>query len=116
MSKTIANLTLPLVTKEIENVLDSYHYHPYRQAFAIPQLREQLVAYVLNSVPACYAMVEEHSEIESHSDVVPRPLREQLRLVVTDGIERLIADNAEWVDHHIPTEMNAASAPSSWFG
>ena len=57
MSKTIANLTLPLVSLEIENVLDTYHYHPYRQAFAIPELREKLTAYVLNCVPACYAML-----------------------------------------------------------
>ncbi|MBD2096681.1 hypothetical protein H6F90_16225 [Trichocoleus sp. FACHB-591] len=116
MSKTIANLTLPLVSLEIENVLDTYHYHPYRQAFAIPELREQLIAYVLNCVPACYAMIEEHSDLEADPTLVPRPLRDRLRLMVREGIERLVEENADWVSHHIPPEINSGSAPSSWFG
>lgn len=115
MSKTIANLTLPLIAKEIETVLDTYHYHPYRQAFAIPELREQLVTYVLNGVPTCYAVIEEQGELDNQQ-VIPRPMRERMRLVVIEGIEQLISENADWVDHHIPSDLDAAYAPSSWFG
>lgn len=115
MAKTIANLTLPLITKEIETVLDTYHYHPYRQAFANPELRQQLVSYVLNTTPACYAVVDKNSELDSHQ-VMPRPMRERLHFIVVEGIEQLMAENAEWVNHHIPTEPSSAYAPSSWFG
>ncbi len=90
--------------------------HPYRQAFAIPELRDQLIAYVLNCVPACYAMIEEHSELEADPALVSCSLRDRLRLMVVEGIERIVEENADWVSHHIPSELNPGCAPSNWFG
>ncbi|MEP0803815.1 hypothetical protein NDI37_06480 [Funiculus sociatus GB2-A5] len=48
MSKTIANLTLPVVVQEIEKVLGTYTAHPYQKAFSIPELRQKLIVYVLS--------------------------------------------------------------------
>ncbi len=117
MSKTVVNLTLPLIVEEIESVLDHHHYHPYRQAYATPELRQRLIAHVLNTVPACYAMVE-YSQGENFPDphVVPRNLRHKLHAAVINGIEQLIEENADWVSHHIPQETNPGYAPSCWFG
>lgn len=117
MTKTIRNLALPLVMEEIENVLDSYHYHPYQQAYATPDLRQQLIAYVLNNVPAFYAMVEEGSDIENFDpNLIPHSIRHQLREVVVEGIQYLSEKNADWICHHVPQDLNAGLAPSSWFG
>jgi hypothetical protein len=117
MPKTIQNLAIPLVIQEIENVLDSRHYHPYRQAYAIPELRQQLVTHVLNSAPACYAMVEE-TDGESELDVslVPEVLRIQLRSIVVTRMQQVLEENSAWIDHHLPQETGAGFTPSSWFG
>ena len=56
MSATIVNLTVPIVTEEIENVLCRYPHHPYQQAFAIPDLRQKLLVYVLSRVPNQYTV------------------------------------------------------------
>lgn len=48
MSKTIANLTLPVVVQEIAKVLGIYTDHPYQKAFSIPELRQKLIVYVLS--------------------------------------------------------------------
>ena len=48
MSKTIANLTLPVVVQEIEKVLGTYTDHPYQKAFSMPELRQKLIVYVLS--------------------------------------------------------------------
>ena len=116
MSKTITNLTLPLVVKELESILDSDHYHSYRNAFAIPELRERLVANVLNRIPACYAMIEDNYNMESNDTIVPSTLRMQLQIAVVEEIEHTVEENADWVNRHIPQETNSGFAPSDWFG
>jgi hypothetical protein len=116
MSKTITNLTLTLVAEEIETVLDAYHYHPYRQAFAIPELRQELIAYVLSSVPACYALVDETEMPRADAGMMPGAIRSQLQSAIADGVERLVEEHSDWVSHHIPQEINAAYTPSDWFG
>lgn len=117
MSRTITNLALPLVIEEIETVLDRHHYHPYRQAYATPELRQQLIAYVLNTVPAFYAMVDDDGNAAiADIEIVPSTIRQRMHSAVMEGIERILEDNAAWVSQHIPEEQNAACAPSSWFG
>lgn len=54
MSKSIVNLTIPWVVAEIEQVLETYPHHPYQQAFANPDLRQELIAYVLTRIHNVY--------------------------------------------------------------
>jgi hypothetical protein len=51
MSSELTNLTLPAVIQEIEDVLYEYPEHPYQSAFSIPELRQKLIAHILNHVP-----------------------------------------------------------------
>ncbi len=51
MTRTIVNLLELEVSKEIEAVLSTYSNHPYQQAFAIPDIRQELIAYVLSRAP-----------------------------------------------------------------
>lgn len=48
MPNTELNLAQQLVISKIENVLDDYPAYPYQQAFTIPNLRQELINYVLN--------------------------------------------------------------------
>ncbi|AFZ18846.1 hypothetical protein [Allocoleopsis franciscana] len=59
MSKQLVNLTLPVVTEEIENILETYPAHPYQQVFSAAGLRQDLIAYVLSRVPNTYTVIEE---------------------------------------------------------
>lgn len=116
MSKTIENLTIKVLLGEIEDILDRYHYHVYRPVFAIPEVKQQLMANVLNRVPACYALVEEGNGYHAGFAIIPHSIRTQLHQVVIEEIEKLVEDQSEWIIHHIPQESNPAFAPSSWFG
>lgn len=43
MEKTLVNLTLAVVTEEVENILDSYPRYPYQEAFSPSGLRQDLI-------------------------------------------------------------------------
>ena len=59
MSLKIVNLTLLLVTEELESILGNYPAYPYRQAFTSSKLRQKLMAYVLSRIPNIYTVIEE---------------------------------------------------------
>jgi hypothetical protein len=107
MSKTIVNLTMPVIVEEIENILDSYQHHPYQEAFRIPDLYQELMAYVLSRVRSRYAVVDEHdrSVIASQSRLVP--LEEKLRIesVIYDGIQHVF-DIIWKTDQHLSVKRH----------
>ncbi|NJL36401.1 MAG: late competence development ComFB family protein [Leptolyngbyaceae cyanobacterium RM2_2_4] len=118
MSKTIVNLTLPVVIEEAEDVLDSYPYHPYQQAFSIPDLRKKLISYVLCRVPGVYTVVEEDDQAMMNPKSLCNSLEQRIQIenLIRQGIEHILRENMDWVDRHIPQETNPAFAPSNWFG
>lgn len=92
MPKTIVNLTMPVIVEEIENILDNYQHHPYQEAFRIPDLYQELMAYVLSRVRSRYAVADEldRSEIAARSSRLV-PLEEKLHIesVIYDGIQHV---------------------------
>jgi hypothetical protein len=113
----VANQILPQIRREIENALDTYSHHPYRQAFATPELRDRLIAYVLNRVPADNITVAGLPNWQANSaEEVPRLSKQQLQVTITAGIHDLMLENADWINQHIPSQTQANFAPSSWFG
>jgi len=77
MHKTLVNLTLAVVTEEVENILETYPKHPYQQAFAPSGLRQDLIAYVLSRIPNTYTAIES-SESASNQTIQVRCSSEQL--------------------------------------
>lgn len=116
----ITNLNLPIVAEQIENVLDNYPHHPYRQAFAAPHLRQKLLAYVLSQVPAAYQVLGDESTpeqtgfLEKEKCSADEP--SYIEALVRKGIQHILRENAEWASRHIPEEVNPSDAPSHWFG
>ncbi len=119
MSKTIVNLTMPFIVEKIEQILDNHPYHPYQQAFANPDTRQTLIAYVLSRVPSSYIAVDE-GEQQHCMDSVPLhySLRDALHLerIICEGIMQIMTDASEEVSHHIPEEVDPGLSPSHWFG
>jgi len=117
MAKTIVNATLPIILAEIETVLETYPDHPYQQAFAIPDLRQALIADVLTRVASCYVTVEQ-SQAEA---AVIRPSASDLELshlqtLIHAAIQRVLEQQADQVQHQIPDVANSGRTASDWFG
>lgn len=115
MTKTIVNLTLPVVVDQIETALKDYPYHPYQQAFAIPDLRQRLIAYVLSRISNYYTVLEE-GENSTYSNNCSSDRILQIKNIVTQGIHDILQQYWEWSDRHIPSEIESGLAPSHWFG
>lgn len=106
---------VPQIQKEIETALDNYPYHPYRRAFASPELRCQLVTYVLRYIPMI-AFENLGSSNIPEAAIADFSLRQTIKSTVREGINNLMIKNADWITHHIPCLSQPDGAPSSWFG
>jgi isocitrate lyase len=120
MTAQIVNLTYYTIVREIDAILDTYPYHPYRQAFANPDLRRRLITYVLNRVNNQYATVDQDSALAS--DRMQSNLSfeqwKQLETCIHQGIQHLFYDHLDWIEHHVPdVDVDQAQlGPSHWFG
>jgi hypothetical protein len=118
MSTKIINLNLSAVRHEAAVVLESYPHHPYQQAFSIPALRQQLVSFVMNHLPAHFEVMDETETdtIDWNHNPVLAEQRAYIDEILRQGIERVLQDNADWIKTHIPTSVSAGLSSSTWFG
>ncbi|BAU11637.1 hypothetical protein LEP3755_21370 [Leptolyngbya sp. NIES-3755] len=116
MSKTIVNLTQHSMMQAIERALEQCPHYPHQQAFAQPDLRQQLLVWVLNRVPNVFMLHESPEATPMPSD--PSNCREQqscIDFVVRQGIQEILTQNQQEIDHCLPDE-DARLAASHWFG
>jgi hypothetical protein len=104
MLEELINLTLPVVIKEIEDVLDEYPEHPYQSAFAIPKLRQQLIAQVLSQVPNYYTIEGAQTPFNNSKVHHSSLLQEQLRMemIIRGSILHILRENAAWLSSRLP--------------
>jgi hypothetical protein len=115
MTKVITNITLITVKEQVEKVLETYPDRPYQQAFAIPQLRQKLIAYVLSRVANCYTVVEEGEETNNKLAYCDADKRSTIETLVSQGIGQVLNQEPDYI-HYIPEEIDPGYAPSDWFG
>ncbi|MBE9005599.1 hypothetical protein IQ259_11220 [Fortiea sp. LEGE XX443] len=124
--KTVVNLTRESVVSEIESVLDTYAYHPYQETFAIPELRQELIVFVLSHIP-CFYNVEFDREFPLQKIIkdcpvdekFPRsPLEQKLHLqnLIHQGIFSIMQDKSDWINNHLCDIVEPGCEPSHWFG
>lgn len=118
MLRTVVNLTQQQLIGEIESALDTYPYHPYQQAFAIPDLRQELVSYVLNRIPCDYGITNEHKVPLLNYKFHRGCLEEQLQIqsLIQQGIYSILEENSDWAISHLPKTVQCSFEPSHWFG
>ena len=118
MVKTLINLTQPAVIAEIETVVDSYPYHPYRQAFANPDLRQDLIAYVLSRIPCTYSAIDEQNLPLLNYKLSRSYLEQKLQLenLIHQRICCILQEKSDWINCHIPEPFHCNLEPSHWFG
>lgn len=123
--QTVVKLTPESVLGEIESVLDTYPYNPYQQAFAISDLREELISFVLSRIPCLYSTTEDKSLPVYQLDQecllnfkLPRsPLEQTLYLqnLIHQGIYSIMKEKSDWISDRLET-VQVDSQPSYWFG
>jgi hypothetical protein len=103
MLPRIINLTLLLVIKEIEDILEDYPEDPYQVAFSIPELRQKLILHVLNQLPSYYAILEEDQELPSNPKSLYSSLEEKvcMEILIRESIVELFRENADSISCHI---------------
>ncbi len=117
MSVTITNLTLHIISEEIDAALDSRRYQNNGITTQNSSIREQLRTYVLKKVQPCYAVISENDRENSPRNLIPHQLRHQVKSAVREKLRELLAED-NWYQSNpaSPLEVDANHAPSSWFG
>lgn len=98
MGYKIANLTLPMVTEEVEEILQDYPRYPYQVAFSIHKLRQLLIAAVLSQIPNEYTVIEDTEELSIQHQNYHSPLQKRLHreMIIRQSIVDILRKNAEW--------------------
>ncbi|MEG3844688.1 hypothetical protein [Microcoleus sp. herbarium14] len=115
MQKNLVNITLAVVTEEVEIILESYPKHPYQQAFSPSGfLRQDLIGYVLSRVPNRYTAID--SESVPNQRVQFRCSSEQLLHIenlIHTGI-RDVLHSYEKIDYRLREHIKSGSRVASW--
>jgi hypothetical protein len=103
MLPRIINLTLLLVIKEIEYILEDYPEDSYQVAFSIPELRQKLILHVVNQLPSYYAILEEDQELPSNPKSLYSSLEEKvcMEILIRESIVELFRENADSISCHM---------------
>jgi hypothetical protein len=121
--KTVVKLTQECVIGEIESMLHTYPYQPYQQVFAIPDLRQQLISFVINHLPGFDSRVSESQQDNSLNETVNHklsrnPLEQKLHLqnLIHKGIFSVMQAEADFISKHLCEAVHPGYQPSNWFG
>jgi hypothetical protein len=119
MTKTIVNITITLVLKHLENILETYPHHPYQEAFANPDIRQTLIAYILSRIPNQYITLDQAEKPELFcSESLYRSLEttSHIESIIHEGIEKVLHEQVENVHRYIPEAVDPGLVASHWFG
>lgn len=109
MTTEIINLTHQAVHQAIDDVLEQYPSHPHQQAFAHPELRQQLIVQVLNQSPNRFVLVENSPEAEqSVTDEVSQVLSDDsadIKSMIQQEIEQIMQERTDWIRQHVPEQQ-----------
>ncbi|WP_016952754.1 hypothetical protein [Anabaena sp. PCC 7108] len=124
--KTAIKLTHKSVIGEIESVLDTYPYQPYQQVFAIPDLRQELVSFVINRLPGFYSetsdsqtpLADDKKDSCLNHKLSRNPLEQQLHLqhLIHQGIFSIIQEKGDSISRQLCETVQLGCQPSHWFG
>jgi len=119
MTKTLVNLTITVVLKKLEKILETYPHHPYQEAFANPDIRQTLIAFVLSRVPNQYITLDEEEKPELFcSESLCRSLEatSHIESIIHEGIDKVLCEESENVHRYIPEAVDPGLVASHWFG
>lgn len=117
MSKVVRNTTFPAVSERIERVLETYADYPFQHAFANPDNRQQLIAFVLNRTQNIYVAIDENDSL-SHVDstsLCPE-VRLQIDAIIHQGIHCVLEQCCDAPEYQFADKEDSGLVASHWFG
>lgn len=111
MARTIVNLTASAIAQEIERVLKTYPEYPYQQTFAISQLHQKLITYVVGQVSSCYAVIDRSKQPSISFKPLPSSLDAGLDIeaLIRQAIEHIVSNNLDYVNRQISQRDDPAN-------
>ncbi|NEP50154.1 MAG: late competence development ComFB family protein [Moorea sp. SIO3C2] len=107
MAETLVHLTTPIVIQEIENVLAKYPEFPYQDVLSQSNIRQDLIAYVLNRIPNNYEAVD---KIEASSKTQKlQQLSSEQKLYLENWIHTGIYNILHWDNFPMPQTFTSRS-------
>ena len=105
------NRIVPIVLTEIESILADYPHYPYQLAFSMPELRQKLIAHVLNHLPNTYTEYKNKKELSRAIQPTSFPWEARIRLenLIRGSIYHVLRENADWVSNHLPQPESLTS-------
>lgn len=105
------NRIVPIVVTEIESVLADYPQYPYQLAFSMPELRQKLIAHVLNHLPHSYTAFKNKKELSRPIQPTSFPWEARIRLenLIRGSIYHVLRENADWVSRNLPQHDSLTS-------
>lgn len=93
MSKKLLNLTLVVVTKELDLLWEHSPLPTHTNLFNQQDLRQQLIEYVLNRIPNIYSVVEELStnQIDYQLLSYSPSAQQQIKTLIHQGFKQVFA-------------------------
>ena len=115
MQKNLVNITLAVVTEEVEIILESYPKYPYQEAFSPSGLRQDLIAYVLSRVPNRYSAIDPGESVLSQTVEVHCSSEQLLHIenLIHTGI-RDVLHSYEKIDYRLLEHVISGSRVASW--
>ena len=89
MSNKVINLTLPVVEQELDALLEIYPHKLHQVEFTNSDLRQELLAYVLNRIPNYYVTQNDSNCEKSSLMLATLELQQQIKTLIFQGINYL---------------------------
>ena len=96
----ILDLKLQWIEEEISFTLDNYSEEYYRQAFAIPELRQKLISYLIDGIPgSCLLIVrdDESLPIKQNFSFNSQESYLTLEILIHEGIQKIYEENQDLI-------------------
>lgn len=118
MAQAIVNLTLPVITSKVEEALNSITTASHQNRFAVKELREELVTYVLRRMPTVYTTTETSQmwAFEAPIHCFSKEQQNQMNDLIHEGIDHLMQRHPPRNAAPQAAAQSSDSAPSNWFG
>ena len=89
MSNKVINLTLPVVEQELNALLEIYPHKLHQVELTNSDLRQELLAYVLNRIPNYYVTQNNLSSQKSSPMLATLEQQQQIKTLIFQGINYL---------------------------
>ncbi|MFZ4640183.1 MAG: hypothetical protein ACOYMP_07285 [Nodosilinea sp.] len=119
MTQTIVNLTLPIVTAKINQVLNGLAVTYDQKIPASTELHQKLTAYVIRRLPIVYVTMERDvgASLDSCSTCCYSAEQQaQIDQLIHQGLEALLVDAMAEELTSLSGALDTSGAASSWFG